>query len=94
MLVIVAALLGLNQLRNSSAAQAETAETGEIVSASVGDLSASATASGQVLAQRGASLAMSLSGIVAEVYVEVGDAVKAGYEQKTGKDEEQEQPAE
>jgi HlyD family secretion protein len=77
-LVIVAALLGLYQLRSSSAAHAETAMTGEIVSALVGDLSASATASGQVLAQRGASLAMSLSGIVAEVYVEVGDAVRAG----------------
>ncbi|NOR84276.1 MAG: hypothetical protein GQ526_12370, partial [Ardenticatenales bacterium] len=45
-LVVAATFFGLNQLQNGSSALAETDGTGEIVSAFIGDLSASATASG------------------------------------------------
>ena len=61
-----------------NAATAEEAGTGEIVTAFIGDLSASATASGQIEAQRKAALALSIAGTVAEVYVEVGDTVQTG----------------
>ena len=77
-LVVAATFFGLNQLRNGSSALAETDGTGEIVSAFIGDLSASATASGDVLARREASLALALSGTVAELDFEVGDTVQAG----------------
>lgn len=52
--------------------------TGDVVTAFVGDLSASASASGQVLAQRDAVLALSGSGKVSRLYVEVGDWVQEG----------------
>ncbi len=77
-LVVAATFFGLNQLQNGSSALAETDGTGEIVSAFIGDLSASATASGDVLARREASLALALSGTVAELDFEVGDTVQAG----------------
>ncbi len=77
-LVVAATFFILYQLQNGSSALAETSGTGEIVSAFIGDLSASATASGDVLARREASLALALSGTVAELDVEVGDTVQAG----------------
>jgi len=77
-LVVAATFFGLNQLQNGSSALAATDGTGEIVSAFIGDLSASATASGDVLARREASLALALSGTVAELDFEVGDTVQAG----------------
>ena len=77
-LVVAAAFFGLNLIQNGAAALAETAGTGEIVTAFIGDLSASATASGELFAQREASLSLSLSGTVAELDVEVGDTVQAG----------------
>jgi len=77
-LVVAAAFFGLNWMRSTRVAQMEAAGTGEIVSAFIGDLSASATASGQVLAQRDASLALSIPGTVAEVYVEIGGTVLSG----------------
>lgn len=55
-----------------------TTQTGDIVTAFVGDLSASATASGSVLAQRDASLAFITGGTIEAVFVEVGDSVAAG----------------
>jgi HlyD family secretion protein len=73
-----AAFLGLSRFRNRAEALSETAGTGEIVRAFLGDLSASATASGEVLAQREASLALVLSGTVADMDVELGDTVRAG----------------
>lgn len=69
--------IALPSLFGGSAA-AEEAGTGEIVTAFIGDLSASATASGQIEAQREAALSLSNSGEVAEVYVEVGDMVQMG----------------
>ena len=77
-LVVAAAFFGLSWMQNTRVAQMEAAGTGEIVSAFIGDLSASATASGQVLAQRDASLALAIPGTVAEVYVEIGDRVLSG----------------
>ena len=51
---------------------------GETVTAFSGNLSASATASGQIEASRKASLASGQSGTVAELFVQVGDKVNAG----------------
>ena len=50
----------------------------EVVTAFVGDLAATATASGQALPQRMATLSLETAGRVAAVNVEVGDAVAAG----------------
>ena len=55
-----------------------TAETGGTVTAFIGDLSASATASGQVLPRREASLALASPGQVEQVHVRVGEEVRAG----------------
>jgi HlyD family secretion protein len=59
-------------------AQAAEPEQGQIVTAVVGDLSAMASASGQLVPQREATLALAISGRVAEVRVKVGDRVAAG----------------
>jgi HlyD family secretion protein len=58
--------------------QSEAVASGDTVTAFIGDLSANASASGQVRAQRDARLALTASGEVAEVYVAVGDVVAAG----------------
>jgi HlyD family secretion protein len=55
-----------------------TAEPGQTVTAFVGDLSAGATASGRLLPQREAQLALGVAGQVEAVYVEVGDEVQTG----------------
>ncbi len=54
------------------------ANTGDVVTVFIGDLSASATASGQLEAERETQLALGATGTVAEVLVEVGDSVVAG----------------
>lgn len=59
-------------------AEFESAGTGDIVTAFIGDLSASASASGQVVAQREARLTAAGSGTITAVYVSVGDHVAAG----------------
>jgi HlyD family secretion protein len=53
-----------------------TAEPGQTVIAFIGDLSAGATASGRLLPQREAQLALGVAGQVEAVYVEVGDEVQ------------------
>lgn len=58
--------------------QAAQPETGEIVAAFIGDLSASAAASGQVTPAREASLSFSTPGRVTEVKARVGEFVQAG----------------
>lgn len=63
-------------LRGEANGSSQTAQAGDIVTAFVGDLSASATATGQIAASRQASL--SSSGTVANVYVAAGDVVTAG----------------
>lgn len=78
-LAVVVALLLLVVIpgRRSEQEQLE-ASTGDIVTAFIGDLSASATASGQIQAQREAQLALESSGEVEGVLVELGDVVQAG----------------
>ncbi len=81
--VIVAAVVWvvnnrpLAQLRQSRALAANP-EADQIVTTFIGDLSAGATASGRVLPQREAHLALGIAGQVKEVYVEVGDEMQAG----------------
>ncbi|WP_420631779.1 efflux RND transporter periplasmic adaptor subunit [Candidatus Leptofilum sp.] len=58
-------------------ANAQAPQTGDIVTAFVGDLSASATASGNIQAGQLAELALLRGGTVAEIYVAVGDTVTA-----------------
>ena len=67
----------LARLRQSRALAANP-EADQIVTAFIGDLSAGATASGRVLPQREAHLALGVAGQVEEVYVEGGDEVQAG----------------
>ncbi|MCI0579580.1 MAG: efflux RND transporter periplasmic adaptor subunit [Chloroflexi bacterium] len=64
--------------RAAAAAPGAQSAAGEIVTAFIGDLSASATASGRVVARREAQLALAAGGTVAEIYVAAGDEVKAG----------------
>ncbi|MGB4868699.1 MAG: efflux RND transporter periplasmic adaptor subunit [Candidatus Promineifilaceae bacterium] len=58
--------------------QNEAVSTGETVTAFIGDLTANATASGQIEARRDARLTLSASGEVVEIYTAVGDSVAAG----------------
>ena len=74
-LLVAAALWLRGRMAGFQAAQAQT---GDIVAAFIGDLSASATASGQIVAQREAALSLTASGTMAEVTVAVGDQVEAG----------------
>ena len=74
-LIVAAGLFWRGQTAVSN--QAAEVQTGDIVAAFVGDLSASATASGTVLAQQEAALSLTASGTVAEVTVAVGDRVAA-----------------
>jgi len=67
----------LEQLRQSRT-QAANPESSQIVTAFIGDLSAGATASGWLLPQREANLALGIAGQVEEVYVQTGDEVRAG----------------
>jgi HlyD family secretion protein len=60
------------------ALSAANAEPGQTVAVFVGDLSAGATASGRLLPQREAQLALGTSGQVEKIHVAVGDAVRAG----------------
>lgn len=79
LLAAVAVLLAYNQLNQDQAAAAEP-QVGDTVTAFIGDLSASATASGQVLPGREVSLSLADGppGRVEQVYVRVGDTVQAG----------------
>lgn len=70
-------VVGFINGRNRQAA-AQEPQTGDIVTVTKGDLSASATASGTLVAQRDADLALQASGRVAEILVNVGDTVETG----------------
>jgi HlyD family secretion protein len=76
--VILLVVAGLWLRGRMAGLQTVQTQTGDIVAAFVGDLSASATASGQVVAQREAALSLTASGTVAEVTVSVGEQVEAG----------------
>jgi HlyD family secretion protein len=72
-------IIGFLIMGGRAARQAQAnAATGEIVTAFLGDLSASASASGQVAAQRQARLTLGISGQVQQIFVNVGDEVAAG----------------
>ncbi len=60
------------------AAAAEQSDTTNIVTAFIGDLSSSATASGQIQAHRDAQLSLGVSGTVEDVLVREGDVVAEG----------------
>ena len=79
-LVVVLALGGwwFVVQRNQMAAQETAVNEVETAVVFIGDLEASATASGQVEARRTASLAISSPGVVEQVHVRVGDSVQSG----------------
>lgn len=79
--VVIIAVLGFAATRllaDRTTQAVAQAQTGEIVTITRGDLAASATASGQVTAQRRAALALATSGRVQRVLVQEGEAVEAG----------------
>lgn len=78
--VIVIAVIALPRIFGDqiAASQQTQAGTGDTVTAFIGDLSANASASGQVKAQRDARLALPASGEVAELYVALGEEVAEG----------------
>ena len=76
--VVAILAIGYFGITNARARLVEEVNTGDIVTAFVGDLSATASAAGQVLPQRQADLTLGISGRVQEVLVRVGDEVQAG----------------
>ena len=76
-LLLAAAVLLLTGMRNRGTAEAVNGDT---VTAFLGDLSASATASGTLLPSRASDLSADKPGRVESVYVQVGDRVQAGDE--------------
>jgi HlyD family secretion protein len=76
LLAAAALFFGFN--RRAQSQGSTTSEFGEIVVAFIGDLSASAATSGQVLPRRDANLAVATPGLVEQVFVRVGDTVQAG----------------
>ena len=77
-IVIVGGLAAFIFMRRNNANAVANGEIGETAVAFVGDLAESATASGQVQAQRDAGLSLAGSGVVEQVNVAVGDSVKQG----------------
>jgi HlyD family secretion protein len=76
--VVVLAVGGYLFMRNRAVAQVDTTDQVETAVAFIGDLAASATASGQVEASQSASLAVDSPGIVEQVHVRLGDTVQPG----------------
>jgi HlyD family secretion protein len=78
--LLVGGLVGLLTIRsNIQATRAEAeARTGDVVTAVLGDLAATASATGQVESTQVTSLSAETPGIVQEVMVRVGDTVQAG----------------
>ena len=76
LLIVVGAFLAVNRQRGMAAQQ--TAQTGETAVAFIGDLSSSASASGQIEAAHTTRLSAATPGIVDEVFVHAGDLVTAG----------------
>ncbi len=78
LVMVVVVGIGVGRRIMDRRAQAAEPEEGQVVTAFVGDLSAKASASGRLVPQREATLALGISGRVAEVYVKSGDKVAAG----------------
>lgn len=76
--VIAIIILGGCQLARQNALKAQAPDPGDIVTAFIGDLSSSASASGQLMPGREAKLALGTNGVVKQVHVQVGDQVRAG----------------
>jgi len=76
-LVVTAALVGCAAARQRAQA-ANAPDPSDVFIAFVGDLSASASASGKLLPQRDAQLALGTQGQVQALYVQVGDQVQEG----------------
>lgn len=77
LVVAVGAFFFLRQRGNPTDVAAQDENAPETAVVFIGDLSKSATASGQVEAQRSGQLQLTTSGTVAEVFVSVGDLVSA-----------------
>ncbi|MCP4165914.1 MAG: efflux RND transporter periplasmic adaptor subunit [Chloroflexi bacterium] len=80
-LVLTLAFAGFSiagTISERQAVAAEQSDTSNIVTAFIGDLSSSATASGQIQAQRDAQLSLGVSGTVDDVFVREGDVVAEG----------------
>ncbi len=76
---VMALAIAAGLIMNGRSTQARAAaQDSEIVTAFIGDLAASASASGQVTARQSAALSVKTPGRVKQVHVRVGDAVKAG----------------
>ncbi|MCP4421780.1 MAG: biotin/lipoyl-binding protein, partial [Chloroflexi bacterium] len=74
--LIAAVLFRLNRTQSTNAA--DGAESGETAVAFIGNLSESATASGQIEAGRDATLSLASSGVVEQINVAIGDKVSSG----------------
>lgn len=77
-IAVVGGLAAFLVMRSRDRAAMATEETGETAVAFVGDLAESATASGKVSAIREAALSLAFTGVVEQLEVAVGDAVKKG----------------
>ncbi len=77
-IVAIGALAAFFITRSRSSAAASESDIGQTAEVFIGDLAASATASGQVKAQRDAGLSLASPGIVDRVNVVVGDTVAQG----------------
>lgn len=71
---------GLDQSGTSTSVTSSSSGTTETAKVFIGNLAASASASGRIVAKRSARLAFELPGLVSEVLVRVGDSVVAGQE--------------
>lgn len=76
--VIVGAIIYFGSRAAQRQAEAQAPEAGDTVTAFIGDLSASATASGRVQPKRQTTLSVETPGRVIDVFVRSGDQVEAG----------------
>lgn len=76
--LIIAAILIILLAGCAGGSQGATSNDEQIVTAFTGDLAATASASGKVLPQRSAAIAVETPGIARAVFVQEGEAVEAG----------------
>jgi HlyD family secretion protein len=77
-IAVTAIVLGGCAVARQRAQAANAPQAGDIAVAFIGDLSASASASGQLLPDQEAQLTLGMAGKVENVYVQTGDQVQAG----------------
>jgi len=75
---VLLTVLGFGLIRNRITSAQQQAASGDIVTAFIGDLASTASATGVVAPAREADLALGISGRVEEVLVQIGDEVQAG----------------